>query len=264
MAGRPTYDPMVGSQWRTPGGPQPPLWAPPPGRALVLVPGDGPLLTVWPGQPLPAATPAPYQAAFLLDTAEHELTLPLHLPCAEPGFALPREVTLLCRVADPALVVAHGIRDVGSALYGPLRDALTAVTRAHPAAAVAAAAPPAPEPTPGQTVFACGCLLVLVGALITGIVLLVLHWGAAWHAIGHRHHGSDATAAVTAKPAPDARPTATVAPGTPRPKELVPLMPDGSGTGSVLLAVHIKDGHLTRYAEGVKKWSDPLTPHSAL
>lgn len=156
--------------------------------------------------------------------------------------------------------------DSDGVLLRPSRPAARttpAPRRAAPGPA-AATAPPAPEPTPGQTVFACGCLLVLVGALITGIVLLVLHWGAAWHAIGHRHHGSDATAAVTAKPAPDARPTATVAPGTPRPKELVPLMPDGSGTGSVLLAVHIKDGHLTRYAEGVKKWSDPLTPHSAL
>lgn len=140
MGGRPTYDPMVGSQWRAPGGgPHPPLWPPPPGRALVLVPDSGPFVTVWPEQPLPASTLAAYQAAFVLDVTEHVLTLPFHLPCADAGLAFSREVVLLCRVADPALVVANGVRDVGSAVYGPVRDALAAVTCRHRAAAVAAA-----------------------------------------------------------------------------------------------------------------------------
>lgn len=98
---------------------------------------------------------------------------------------------------------------------------------ATPAPARTSPATPAPELTPGETVFACGCLAVIVGALITGIVMLVLNWGSVWDFVT-RHHGSHAAAA----------PTATVRPGTPCPKDLTALLPSGSADGAVLVAVY--------------------------
>jgi len=147
MGGEPTYDPLVGAVRRQAGrsgrageagdaggdgGGVPGTLRPPSsGRALVLIPQEGPLLTVWPGQPLPAVLAGGYQAVLTLDVDEHVLVLPVQLPCAEPGAVFHRRVELLCRVADPALVVGHGIRDVGSVVYGPVRDALSAVARRY-------------------------------------------------------------------------------------------------------------------------------------
>ena len=85
-----------------------------------------------------------------------------------------------------------------------------------------------PELTPGETAFTCGCLLVIVGALITGIVMLVLHWGSVWDFVT-RHHSSHPAAAA---------PTATVRPGTPCPKDVAALLPSGTADGSVLVAVY--------------------------
>jgi len=150
MGGEPTYDPLVSAVRRQAGragrsgrageagdaggdgGGVPGTLRPPSsGRALVLIPQEGPLLTVWPGQPLPAVPAGGYQAVLTLDVDEHALVLPVQLPCAEPGVVFHRRVELLCRVADPALVVGHGIRDVGSVVYGPVRDALSAVARRY-------------------------------------------------------------------------------------------------------------------------------------
>jgi hypothetical protein len=135
MGGEPTYDPLVGAvrraAGRAGGGMPGALRPPPPGQALVLIPDDGALATVWPGQPLPAVPPGGYQAVLTLDVDEHLLVLPVQLPSAEPGAVFHRRVALLCRVADPALVVGHGIRDVGSVVYGPVRDALSAVARRY-------------------------------------------------------------------------------------------------------------------------------------
>jgi len=71
---------------------------------------------------------------FTVDTAEHRLVLPAELPSREAGFAFRCRVTLLCRVAEPALVVAGGIRDIGATVHGPTRELLCAVAARYGAA----------------------------------------------------------------------------------------------------------------------------------
>jgi hypothetical protein len=112
MAEQLTYDPVVDA--RSQGGP----WEPPPrGRALVLVPGEGVLVTVRAGERVP---PGAWQGVFTVDVSEHRLVMPVRLS------GLSVRVILRCRVADPALVVALGVRDVGSVLYGEVRALVTA------------------------------------------------------------------------------------------------------------------------------------------
>lgn len=134
MAEELTYDPVVeGQSWQRvrPLGPLPP---PPPGRALVLVPERGPAVTVRPGESVPDARLGVYRSTVLVDTAEHRLLLPLQLPCAERGFTFRCRVTVLCAVADPAGVVARGIRDIGSTVYGPVRELLGTAAGSYRAA----------------------------------------------------------------------------------------------------------------------------------
>jgi hypothetical protein len=73
---------------------------------LVLVPDNGPALIVHHGERVPDARFGVYQGAFLVDTTEHRIVLPMHLASRSPAFAFH------CRAIDPAEVVARGIRDV--------------------------------------------------------------------------------------------------------------------------------------------------------
>jgi hypothetical protein len=123
-----TYDPVVGARSRLGAVAAPPR-TPPPGRALVLVPDHGPPLTVLPGEPVPDGGPGGFRGVFQVDTTEHRLVLPVQLPGRQADFLFHCGVVLLCRVADPAQVVARGIRDIGSTVYGPVRDLLRPVAR---------------------------------------------------------------------------------------------------------------------------------------
>ncbi|MEC3994945.1 hypothetical protein VSR01_15980 [Actinacidiphila sp. DG2A-62] len=109
-----TYDPVLAAQ-------PPPAQAAgavAPGTALVLVPEDGPLRTVRRGELVPES--GAWQAVFTVDVTEHRLVLPVRLADHHV------RVVVRCRVADPALIVARGVRDVGSVLYGQVRDLVAA------------------------------------------------------------------------------------------------------------------------------------------
>ncbi|WBP89272.1 hypothetical protein [Kitasatospora cathayae] len=106
-----------------------PLRSPEPGRALVLVPNDGPALTVRPGEEISDAWVGRYQTAYTVDTTEHRLVLEIPLLSRDPTFAFRSEVALVCAVVDPAEVVARGIRDMSDALFDHMRRMLRAVSR---------------------------------------------------------------------------------------------------------------------------------------
>ncbi|MFG2842831.1 hypothetical protein ACGF12_06595 [Kitasatospora sp. NPDC048296] len=106
-----------------------PLRPPAPGRALVLVPNDGPALTVRPGEEISDAWVGRYQTAYTVDTTEHRLVLGIPLLSRDPTFAFRSEVALVCAVTDPAEVVARGIRDMSDALFDHMRRMLRTVSR---------------------------------------------------------------------------------------------------------------------------------------
>ncbi|MFJ6786878.1 hypothetical protein [Streptomyces angustmyceticus] len=124
-----TYDPVLDSQtvprWRLLN----PLRPPVPGRALVLVPDSGVALTVHPGEEIPDARFGTYQSVFTVDLTEHRLVLEIALLSRDATFSFRSRVDVVCRVADPAEVVARGIRDMRGALYGHLRRMLRRVSR---------------------------------------------------------------------------------------------------------------------------------------
>ncbi|WP_431041658.1 hypothetical protein ACQUSR_06880 [Streptomyces sp. P1-3] len=126
-----TYDPVLDSQplprWRL----MNPLRPPAPGRALVLVPDSGAALTVRPGEEIPAARFGAYQSVYTVDMTEHRLILDIALLSRDATFSFRSRVDLVCRVADPAEVVARGIRDMSGALYGHLRGMLRRVAREY-------------------------------------------------------------------------------------------------------------------------------------
>ncbi|MFG2826021.1 hypothetical protein ACGFWI_00825 [Streptomyces sp. NPDC048434] len=126
-----TYDPVLDSQtvprWRLLN----PLRPPAPGRALVLVPDSGVALTVRPGEEIPDARFGTYQSVFTVDLTEHRLILDIALLSRDATFSFRSRVDVVCRVADPAEVVARGIRDMSGALYGHLRRMLRRVSREY-------------------------------------------------------------------------------------------------------------------------------------
>ncbi|WKX73098.1 hypothetical protein [Streptomyces sp. XD-27] len=126
-----TYDPVLDSQplprWRLLN----PLRPPAPGRALVLVPDSGAALTVRPGEEIPAARFGAYQSVYTVDMTEHRLILDIALLSRDATFSFRSRVDVVCRVADPAEVVARGIRDMSGALYGHLRGMLRRVAREY-------------------------------------------------------------------------------------------------------------------------------------
>ncbi|MGW3208825.1 hypothetical protein [Streptomyces sp. NPDC001135] len=124
-----TYDPVLSSddvpKWRLVN----PLRPPAPGRALVLVRDNGPSLTIRSGEEIPSARFGSYRSVFTVDMTEHRLILDIPLLSRDPTFSFRSRVDLVCRVADPAQVVARGIRDMSGALYGYLRKLLQSVAR---------------------------------------------------------------------------------------------------------------------------------------
>ncbi|MFE0191971.1 hypothetical protein [Streptomyces sp. NPDC058989] len=124
-----TYDPVLEvaelPKWRLTS----PLRPPDPGRALVLVRDSGPSLTVRSGEEIPSARYGSYRSVFTVDLGEHRLVLDIPLLSRDPTFSFRSRVDLICKVADPAKVVARGIRDMSGALYGYLRRTLREVAR---------------------------------------------------------------------------------------------------------------------------------------
>ncbi|MFD5698586.1 hypothetical protein [Streptomyces lasiicapitis] len=125
-----TYDPVLSSaelaRWRL----TDPLQPPDPGRALVLVrDGSGPSLTIRSGEEIPSRRFGAYRSVFTVDVTEHRLVIDIPLLSRDPTFSFRSRVGLVCRVADPAKVVARGIRDMSGALYGHLRKTLRGVAR---------------------------------------------------------------------------------------------------------------------------------------
>ncbi|AXE80734.1 hypothetical protein [Streptomyces atratus] len=126
-----TYDPVLDRQpvprWRLVN----PLRPPAPGRALVLVPDKGVALTVLPGEEIPAARFGSYQSVYTVDLSEHRLILDIPLLSRDATFSFRSRVDVVCRVAEPAEIVARGIRDMSGALYGHLRKMLREVAREY-------------------------------------------------------------------------------------------------------------------------------------
>ncbi|WP_262055974.1 hypothetical protein [Streptomyces sp. STR69] len=124
-----TYDPVLEvaelPKWRLTS----PLRPPDPGRALVLVRDSGPSLTIRSGEEIPSARYGSYSSVFTVDLAEHRLVLDIPLLSRDPTFSFRSRVDLVCKVADPAKVVARGIRDMSGALHGYLRRTLREVAR---------------------------------------------------------------------------------------------------------------------------------------
>lgn len=124
-----TYDPVLSSddvpKWRLVN----PLRPPAPGRALVLVRDSGPSLTIRSGEEIRSARFGAYRSVFTVDMTEHRLILDIPLLSRDPTFSFRSRMDLVCRVADPAEVVARGIRDMSGALYGYLRKTLRSVAR---------------------------------------------------------------------------------------------------------------------------------------
>ncbi|MFD2690121.1 hypothetical protein ACFS5L_35545 [Streptomyces phyllanthi] len=124
-----TYDPVLDSEdlprWRLTN----PLRPPAPGRALVLVRDSGPSLTVRSDEEIPSSRFGAYRSVFTVDMTEHRLILDIPLLSRDPTFSFRSRIDLVCRVADPAEVVARGIRDMSGALYGHLRKTLRSVAR---------------------------------------------------------------------------------------------------------------------------------------
>ncbi|MFC7932302.1 SPFH domain-containing protein [Streptomyces cinereoruber] len=124
-----TYDPVLSSEtlpkWRL----TKPVRPPEPGRALVLVRDGGPSLTVRSGEEIPSPRFGAYTGVFTVDMTEHRLVLDIPLLSRDPVFSFRSRVDLVCRVADPAQVVARGIRDMSGALFGYLRKTLRETAR---------------------------------------------------------------------------------------------------------------------------------------
>ncbi|MFD0023855.1 hypothetical protein [Streptomyces sp. NPDC058382] len=126
-----TYDPVLEvtelPRWRLTS----PLRPPDLGRALVLVRESGPSLTIRSGEEIPSARYGSYRSVFTVDLGEHRLILDIPLLSRDATFSFRSRVDLICKVADPAEVVARGIRDMSGALYGHLRTTLRQVARNH-------------------------------------------------------------------------------------------------------------------------------------
>ncbi|MFE3037295.1 hypothetical protein ACFXKY_37285 [Streptomyces canus] len=124
-----TYDPVLSEddvpKWRLVN----PLRPPAPGRALVLVRDTGPSLTIRSGEEIRSSRFGAYRAVFTVDMTEHRLILDIPLLSRDATFSFRSRVDLVCKVADPAEVVARGIRDMSGALYGYLRKTLRSVAR---------------------------------------------------------------------------------------------------------------------------------------
>jgi hypothetical protein len=128
---QPTYDPIIESLTLPRFRIFSPLRPPKPGTALVLVPYEGPAVTIRHGEVIPAARTGTYHHMFTVDVSEHWLALYLPLLSKDAGFAFRSRIGLICRVAEPAEVVARGIRDVSGALYDHMKRMLREISREY-------------------------------------------------------------------------------------------------------------------------------------
>ncbi|MER5206254.1 hypothetical protein [Streptomyces sp. NPDC002825] len=126
-----TYDPVLSFEelpkWRL----TKPVRPPEPGRAVVLVRESGTSLTIRSGEEIPSSRFGAYSGMFTVDLTEHRLILDIPLLSRDPTFSFRSRIDLVCRVADPAQVVARGIRDMSGALFGHLRKTLREVAREY-------------------------------------------------------------------------------------------------------------------------------------
>jgi hypothetical protein len=90
------------------------------GTALVLEQKDGAPLVIQAGDGVPEARLGHYRRAFVVDLGQYGLQLDEMLTSADPSFVFNCSVTFSCRVRDPALVVAHNIRDMTAAVRLPI------------------------------------------------------------------------------------------------------------------------------------------------
>lgn len=102
--------------------------------------------------------------------------------------------------------------------------------RPHAGRSPGATRPIAPEPTRGEILTACGCLLFLLAAVVTLVVLLIVNW-------------SSVTSFVTGS---DAEPAPTPTWGGPCPKQLTEKIPEGAG--ATLVAAYSREDLEERYA----------------
>ncbi|MQY05860.1 hypothetical protein [Actinomadura macrotermitis] len=130
-----TYDPILDEREISRVRVFKPLRAPRPQEAMVLEPGTGALRAFRHGEPIPGARLTDYRRMYLVDIAEHRLTLDFTLLSRDHTIAFNARADLLCQIADPAKVVERGIRDVSGALYGPLKRMLQDVSRHYDALA---------------------------------------------------------------------------------------------------------------------------------
>ncbi|GHH07380.1 hypothetical protein [Streptomyces lanatus] len=93
------------------------------------------------------------------------------------------------------------------------------------------------EPTRGEILAGCGCLLFLASVVVTLVVLLILNWSTVTSFLT----GSDSSKG-SAKPSP------MVSASGPCPKELAALLPKGSASGSRLVAAYSRENVKDRYA----------------
>ncbi|WP_159029135.1 hypothetical protein [Streptomyces viridochromogenes] len=120
----------------------------------------------------------------------------------------------------------------GSTLRTPpaRSDALRFADPVHPR-------PTPREPTRGEVVAGCGCVLFLAAAVVTLIALLILNWSTVTSFLT----GSD-TSKSSATPSP------TVSASGPCPKELAAMLPKGSAAGARLVAAYSRENVKDRYA----------------
>lgn len=103
----------------------------------------------------------------------------------------------------------------------------------------------------------CGCLLLVVAAVVTGIVLLVSHWDAMFGGSGSGSGSgsgygspvpSDPAASTSAGAPAKATATATVRAGTVCPEALLEVLPAKYREGTELLAVYRRTDGAEEYA----------------
>lgn len=93
------------------------------------------------------------------------------------------------------------------------------------------------EPTRGEVVAGCGCILFIAATVVTLVVLLILNW-------------STVTSFVTGSGSSkgSATPSPTVSASGPCPKELAAMLPKGTAPGVRLIAAYSRDNVKDRYA----------------
>ncbi|MFF7164200.1 zinc finger Ran-binding domain-containing protein [Streptomyces sp. NPDC008086] len=93
------------------------------------------------------------------------------------------------------------------------------------------------EPTRGEVVAGCGCILFIAATVVTLVVLLILNWSTVT---------SFLTGADSSKGS--ATPSPTVSASGPCPKELAAMLPKGTAPGARLVAAYSRENVKDRYA----------------